>query len=72
MLKIITSAATGLIAAGAVGYGYVQKANEHVASLQSQISVLTATVKRRDDGIDAAIKALRAARSEPAATEPPQ
>jgi alpha-D-ribose 1-methylphosphonate 5-triphosphate synthase subunit PhnG len=64
MLKIITSAATGLLAAGAVGYGYVQKANEHTAALQVQIVALTAQVKRRDEGIDAAIKALRAAKSD--------
>jgi hypothetical protein len=62
MLKIITSAASGLILAGSVGYGYVKKAQEHVAALESSNASLTATVARRDAGIDAAIKALQSAR----------
>jgi hypothetical protein len=67
MLKIITSAASGLIVAGGIGYGYVQKAQEHLATLERDNKVLTLQVTREDTAIDKAIAELRAARSHPAA-----
>jgi predicted RNA-binding protein with RPS1 domain len=68
MLKIITSAASGLIVAGGIGYGYVQKAQEHLAKLEADNVTLTATVRREDTAIDLAIKTLQAARKAPATT----
>ena len=65
MLKIISAAASGLVLAGGIGYGYIQKAQEHVASLEASNKTLTATVARKDAGIDAAIKALQLARKNP-------
>ena len=62
MLKIITSAASGLIVAGGIGYGYVQKAQEHLATLERDNKTLAAQVHAKNDGIDAAIKALQSAR----------
>ena len=67
MLKIITSAASGLVVAGGIGYGYVQKAQEHLAMLERDNKVLTLQVTREDTAIDKAIAELRAARSHPAA-----
>jgi hypothetical protein len=67
MLKIISAAATGIIAAGSIGYSYVQKAQEHVATLERDNKTLTAQVVREDIAIDKAIAALQAARSKPAA-----
>ena len=66
MLKIISAAASGLVLAGSIGYSYVQKAQEHVAKLEADNVSLTATVARRDAGIDAAIKALQSARRDTA------
>jgi hypothetical protein len=66
MLKIISSAASGLIVAGGIGYGYIQKAQEHVAKLEADNAALAVTVKREDTAIDKAIADLRAARSVPA------
>jgi hypothetical protein len=65
MLKIITSAASGLILAGGVGYGYVQKAQEHLATVEATNRTLSAQVSRQDAAIDKAIEALRAARGTP-------
>lgn len=70
MLKIISAAASGLVLAGTVGYSYVQKAQQHVADLESANKTLTASVARKDAGIDAAIKALQLARRNPATGEP--
>lgn len=72
MLKIITSAASGLILAGGIGYGYVQKAQEHLATVEASNRTLTAQVRAKDAGIDAAIKALQLARTAGAAPIAPQ
>jgi hypothetical protein len=62
MLKIITSAASGLIVAGGIGYGYVQKAQEHLATLERDNKVMVASIARKDAAIDKAIAALQLAR----------
>jgi outer membrane murein-binding lipoprotein Lpp len=72
MLKIISAAASGLVLAGTVGYSYVQKAQQHVADLESANKTLTAQVTREESAIDKAIHDLQAARKAPPATDAPQ
>jgi outer membrane murein-binding lipoprotein Lpp len=72
MLKIISAAASGLVLAGTVGYSYVQKAQQHVADLESANKTLTATVNREDSAIDKAIADLQSARSAPVGAGEPQ
>jgi hypothetical protein len=63
MLKIISAAATGIIAAGSIGYSYVQKAQEHVATLERDNQAMSASIARKDAAIDKAIAALQAAKT---------
>jgi hypothetical protein len=66
IMRLVASAAGGIIAAGSVAYSYVQREEAKVAVLERANAELSATVTRESTAIDRAIAVLQAAKKKEA------